>query len=110
MTQATSFHAAPLRIGPTHPALPGHFPGRPVVPGVVLLDHVQQAAERWLGATVSLRTLPQVKFIAPLLPEQDAEIQLKLAGNELRFTILRANSTIAQGTMTIVLAERESVR
>lgn len=28
-----------------HPCLPGHFPGRPVVPGVVVLDHVLQAVE-----------------------------------------------------------------
>ncbi|RBC43168.1 hypothetical protein BRN41_12545, partial [Xanthomonas oryzae pv. oryzae] len=32
-----------------HPCLPGHFPGRPVVPGVVVLDHVLQAVEALHG-------------------------------------------------------------
>ena len=34
-----------FRVAADHPALPGHFPGRPIVPGVVILDHVQQAIE-----------------------------------------------------------------
>ena len=62
----THFH-----IDADHPALPGHFPGRPVVPGVVLLDRVAAAIERETGARVA--ALVQVKFIAPLLPGADAE-------------------------------------
>jgi 3-hydroxymyristoyl/3-hydroxydecanoyl-(acyl carrier protein) dehydratase len=42
-----------------HPSLPGHFPGRPVVPGVVLLDRVVAAIESVHGPLPPLR-LPQV--------------------------------------------------
>lgn len=59
-----------------HPCLPGHFPGRPVVPGVVVLDHVLQAVEALHGPRAAAR-LPQVKFVQPLLPGQTARSHWK---------------------------------
>lgn len=100
MSHSTT-HAATLRIPHTHPSLPGHFPGRPIVPGVVLLDLVLQAAQQWLGSPVQLLCLQQAKFVTPLLPDQEAQVQLKLQGVELRFTITRAAETIAQGVMNL---------
>ena len=32
-------------VEPCHPCLPGHFPGSPLVPGVVVLDQVLAAIE-----------------------------------------------------------------
>ncbi len=90
-------HATVLRIAANHPSLPGHFPGQPIVPGVVLLDCVLQEAERWLQRSVRVVALPNAKFTAPLLPEQPAELQLKLEADELRFTISRDGAPIAQG-------------
>jgi 3-hydroxymyristoyl/3-hydroxydecanoyl-(acyl carrier protein) dehydratase len=85
----------PIRISAAHPALPGHFPGNPVVPGVVLLDRVAAALERWRGVRVA--RLAQVKFLRPLLPEQEAELCLAADGKSIRFSIVRAGTTLASG-------------
>jgi 3-hydroxyacyl-[acyl-carrier-protein] dehydratase len=92
-------HRASVRIPGTHPSLPGHFPGGPIVPGVVLLQCVLDEAERWLGYALSVRALPQAKFSAPLLPEQSAELELRLAGNELRFSVTRDSQVLTQGLL-----------
>jgi len=91
----------PLRIPANHPALPGHFPGQPIVPGVLLLDAVIEAAQHWLGTPIRLQTLTQAKFIAPLLPEQAAQIVLRRQGHELRFNVTRGAATLARGVMQI---------
>ena len=97
-----SVYITSVRIAANHPSLPGHFPGRPIVPGVVLLDRVLIEAERWLQRPVRPASLPNAKFTAPLLPEQDAELQLKLEGDELRFKVSRNASSIAQGSFLLV--------
>ncbi|RYZ69017.1 MAG: hypothetical protein EOP91_16325, partial [Lysobacteraceae bacterium] len=61
-------------IPENHPSLPGHFPGSPIVPGVVVLDRVIEAIEATTGPLPPLR-LPQVKFLKPLLPGQAADIE-----------------------------------
>lgn len=83
-------------ISPDHPSLPGHFPGQPIVPGVVLLDQVIQAIEASHGTLPPLR-LPQVKFLQPLLPGQRAEIQLEGTLPRWKFRVLRDQTTLASG-------------
>jgi 3-hydroxyacyl-[acyl-carrier-protein] dehydratase len=90
-----------LSVPATHPALPGHFPDAPVVPGVVLLDLVLQTSETWLGRSVNVTALRHVKFHTPLLPDQSAEFTLELAANALSFHIKRGEQLIAQGAFDI---------
>ncbi|MGO4221334.1 hypothetical protein AB4Y64_05700 [Lysobacter sp. TAF61] len=88
-----------------HPCLPGHFPGRPLVPGVVLLERVVEAIEALHGPLPPLR-LPQVKFLQPLLPEQEARIELDGAAPRWRFRVLRGDTLLASGE---VIAAADSV-
>ncbi|MFS8136588.1 MAG: hypothetical protein ACMG50_00525 [Thermomonas sp.] len=83
-----------------HPALPGHFPGNPVVPGVLLLEHVMSCLEATYGPLPAVR-LPQVKFLQPLLPGQDAVVELALrAPASWRFRVLRDGAVLATGDIT----------
>lgn len=79
-----------------HPSLPGHFPGQPIVPGVVVLDRVLEAIEDAHGPLGLLR-LPQVKFAQPLLPGEVADIVLDGGASRWRFRVLRAQTLIASG-------------
>lgn len=79
-----------------HPALPGHFPGQPIVPGVVLVDRVIEAIEAGQGPLPPLR-LPQVKFLQPLLPGQSAQVQLQGDAPRWRFRVLRGDTVLASG-------------
>ncbi|OHE83872.1 MAG: hypothetical protein A2579_04635 [Lysobacterales bacterium RIFOXYD1_FULL_69_11] len=84
-------------IDPDHPCLPGHFPGRPVVPGVVVLDRVVEAIEAVHGPLGPLR-LPQVKFMQPLLPGEAADIDLdEAAPGRWRFRVQREGTLLASG-------------
>ena len=79
-----------------HPSLPGHFPGRPIVPGVVLLERVLEAIEASHGPLGGLR-LPQVKFLQPLLPGEPALVVLEGEAPRWRFRVLRDATLLASG-------------
>ena len=67
----------------THPSLAGHFPGNPIVPGVVILDEIFQAIEsNWRNKQVV--KISFVKFIRPLQAEQ--KVNLVIEENDL-FTV-----------------------
>ena len=92
-------HSATLRVPANHPALTGHFPGNPIVPGVVILDGVICAAEDWLGHGFHVHGLSHAKFLAPLKPDETARIELAFRGQLLEFAVYRGEATIAKGSL-----------
>jgi 3-hydroxymyristoyl/3-hydroxydecanoyl-(acyl carrier protein) dehydratase len=89
-----------IHIPASHPALPGHFPGNPVVPGVVLLDHVAAALERMWA--VQAAGFPQVKFLRPLRPEKTIELIIERDAAGTRFRFLDGAQPMASGTIEIL--------
>lgn len=82
-------------VAADHPSLPGHFPGSPLVPGVMLLEQVALALRDWRGQR--LVRVSEAKFVAPLLPAQDAVVALTETDGRLRFEIRRDGELLARG-------------
>ena len=104
MTERTRTEAR-FAVDPAHPALEGHFPGNPLLPGVVVLDQVIASAEAWLGAGWRVGGLPQVKFLSPLKPGDTADVRLELREGRVHFTVERGDTTIARGILSAADAE-----
>jgi len=85
-------------VGVTHPALAGHFPDRPIVPGALLLARIVAAAERSFGA---VRSVPTAKFMAPLRPGERFEVELEAAAAIVRFRVTHGTTVIAAGTLQL---------
>ena len=83
-----------------HPSLPGPFPGTPGVPGVVVLDEVREIAADAYGPLVVTGS-PQVKFLAPLLPRETADVVLDRLDRGIRFEVVRGGDVIARGELTV---------
>ena len=69
-----------LSVPATHPSLAGHFPGQPIVPGVVLLDLVFAAIQERIPQRLRIEAISQAKFLRPVPP--DHEIELRIAIDE----------------------------
>jgi 3-hydroxymyristoyl/3-hydroxydecanoyl-(acyl carrier protein) dehydratase len=94
-------------IPPDHPCLPGHFPGNPLVPGVVLLEEVLARIEAGHGPLGPLR-LPQVKFMQPLRPGEAARVELDGAAPRWRFRVLREDGAVLLAAGEVVAGGGEA--
>ncbi|MHB1084306.1 MAG: hypothetical protein ACYCZA_05635 [Thiobacillus sp.] len=58
----------PLSIPLNHPAYAGHFPGQPILPGVVLLDAALDALAGVQGISAASGQIKSAKFLSPVRP------------------------------------------
>lgn len=54
----------------------GHFPGFPIVPAIVQIQIAQSLIEGCVGAPLKLQVVEKAKFLLPLRPDQEIEVNI----------------------------------
>lgn len=88
-------------VAADHPALAGHFPGNPIVPGVVILDRAILFAGQLLGTTIASWQVGNAKFLSPVGPGEVLvfSLQQKASGG-IAFTVKCGERNVASGSLT----------
>jgi len=106
-------------VDPASPIFAGHFPAKPIFPGVLLIEAVAQTAgvmlgsaarqtpDKSLGEVALLAAVNRFKFLKPVMPGQELRVetrkltevgQLVLIGG----TVWVGEEMVANGELTVV--------
>jgi 3-hydroxymyristoyl/3-hydroxydecanoyl-(acyl carrier protein) dehydratase len=87
-------------VPPDHPAFAGHFPGTPILPGVVLLDVALQIIADTSGIALDMCEISSVKFLSLASPGDELLIQHSVSSSgTIRFDIMSGMRKIASGSI-----------
>ncbi len=90
----------PLSIPLNHPAYAGHFPGQPILPGVVLLDAALHALAGVHGISAASGQIKSAKFLSPVRPGDLLTLHYTVsAPHGFRFDIRSEARVVANGAV-----------
>jgi len=90
--------ALPLSVPVDHPAYAGHFPGQPILPGVVLLDLALHRLAASEGLTEKAGRLQAAKFPSPVWPGEALQLQYRAtAQRTFQFQVVAGGRVAASG-------------
>jgi 3-hydroxyacyl-[acyl-carrier-protein] dehydratase len=90
-------HESALVFAADHPAFAGHFPGAPIVPGVLLLDAAVHAAQQ---AGMAVSGVASAKFLHPVAPGETLALRVTQgAAGRIGFEIRRGAQPAASGQL-----------
>lgn len=92
-----------LAIPADLPCLAGHFPGHPLLPGVVQIGWALDLAARYLGTSLQCRDMEAVKFQHMMQPGQPVTLTLHAdrASGKLHFRYHAGDATFSSGRLVL---------
>lgn len=74
--------SANITINPNHDVYKGHFPGQPVVPGVIQLQILRELCEKEFNKPLSITGSSVIKYINMIIPDKNPKLTIDIAIKE----------------------------
>lgn len=81
-----------VRLNPDHAVFSGHFPGKPILPGVCSLMIVRECASSLAGRPLRYTSIKESKFLSAVTPSEAPVVKLRLMTDGETYT---ADATIS---------------
>ena len=90
-----------LYVDASLPMFAGHFPGNPILPGVVQIDWAIEAAGDAFTSTsaAAFRGMSRIKFKTPVRPGTWLQLRLTRQGNDVNFVYLDNRGACTEGKL-----------
>jgi 3-hydroxyacyl-[acyl-carrier-protein] dehydratase len=86
--------SATVLIDKNHPIFKGHFPEKPVLPGVCLMQIIKDILEDKINKLVFLESISNLKFINIVNPFEHSELEINLKINRTIEPFFKINGVI----------------
>jgi 3-hydroxyacyl-[acyl-carrier-protein] dehydratase len=86
--------SATVLIDKNHPIFKGHFPEKPVLPGVCMIQIIKDLLEDRINKFVLLESIANLKFINIVNPFEHPEIEINLKINRTIEPFFKINGVI----------------
>ncbi|HTH98803.1 MAG TPA: hypothetical protein VL574_15415 [Stellaceae bacterium] len=86
-----------------HPAGPGHFPGNPIIPGALLLDHALRLS---FGPDTGVPQIQVVKFLQPVRPGDHVRFRWRTdsGGLSIECRMIEGNHLLLSASLKLGIA------
>jgi 3-hydroxyacyl-[acyl-carrier-protein] dehydratase len=72
-----------IHINPEHEIFKGHFPGKPVVPGVCMIQIVKELLDEAMSESLLFQKGNQIKFLQLLVPVSEENVEVNITWKAL---------------------------
>ncbi len=91
-----------VTLNPEHEIYNGHFPGRPVSPGVCSIQMIRECCEDALCKPMKITAISTCRFLNVLTPAKGKALQIKLNLNEEEDRTVKVDASICNEETTFV--------
>ena len=83
-----------IKLNPNHEVYKGHFPQQAVVPGVIQLQIAKELLEENLKLKLMMDDISQVKYLRPIIPEQNSDLIFEITIKDKNESAVKANINV----------------